>query len=980
VPNRLTACIWFWLLAGARAALAIGQPLYIAESPVSGGFAIVQGRAAAAIWVDFNDYPGVLRAARDLQTDILRVTGSEPVLATNQETSAADTIFIGTIGRSRIIDRLAASNKIDVSQTVGKWESFLIQVVPNPVPGVRSGLVIAGSDKRGTIFGIYDVSEQIGVSPWHWWDSVAVKTKKNIFVQPGRYAQGPPSVKYRGIFLNDEAPDLSNWVREKYGGIAGIPGNPANYGHEFYTNIFELLLRLKGNFLWPAMWNNAFNEDDPQNAALADEYGIVMGTSHQEPMIRAQKEWDRRYQKTIGSWNYAKNPDVLEDFWREGVRRNKNYESIITLGLRGANDTPMASGGPEANRALLEKIIGVERGIISQEINPDLARVPQAWCLYKEVQDFYNAGMRVPDDVTLLWAEDNWGNIRRLPTAKERLRAGGAGVYYHFDYHGGPRSYQWINTSPIPKIWDQMSLAKEYGADRIWVVNVGHFKGYEFPMEYFMSLAWNTSRWTNDNTSEFTQLWTAREFGQEFAPEIADIISKCSKYNGRRKPELLEPDTYSLVNYQEAERVVADFDLIAAKAEQIQNRLPAADRNAFYDLAAFPARAAAQLNAMYRAAGKNALYARQGRASANSMADQTVALFQAHTNLMAYYNHTFAGGKWDHFMDQSHVGYRGWRDPPENTLDAIKLTRIDVPQAAAMGVAVEGSESAWPVDSGVPILPQFDSFNRQRHYIDVFNKGTAPFQFSASADKSWIQIDRSSGTIQQDDRLWISVDWERASKGHAAGSVMISGAGAQVLVNVNASNPAELDRASLRGFVEGEGVVSIEPEHYTRKIDSGESRWIRVADYGRTLSGMRAESPPDASPNGNAAACLEYQMYLFNVGAVGVETIAGPTLNFAPDHPLRFALSFDDAPPQTIILVPQDYSAQNGNRDWETTVMDNARCSTSTHLLVAPGYHTLKLWMVDPGVVIQRLIVNCGGQRPSYLGPPESYCNLQKSQ
>jgi hypothetical protein len=907
-----------------------------------------------------------------LQTDIGRVTGREPILSSNQETRGPRTILIGTIGKSPLIDGLVGAHKIDVSSIVGKWESFSVQVVPNPLPGVESGLVIVGSDKRGTIFGIYDLSEQIGVSPWYWWDGVSIKKKNEIFVKPGRYTQGPPSVKYRGIFLNDEAPDLSNWVREKYGVVDGIPGKPANYGHAFYTNIFELILRLKGNYLWPAMWNNAFNEDDPQNPILADEYGIVMGTTHQEPMLRAQKEWDRKYQKTIGSWNYAKHPEEVENFWREGLRRNKNYESIITLGLRGANDTPMAPGGPEANRTLLEKIIGVQRKMIAEEINPDVAQVPQLWCLYKEVQDFYNAGMRAPDDVTLLWAEDNWGNVRCLPTAEERRRSGGAGIYYHFDYHGGPRSYQWINTSPIPKIWDQMSLAKEYGADRIWIVNVGHFKGYEFPMEFFMNFAWDTSRWTNGNLGEYTRLWAAREFGPKFAPEIADIISKCSKYNGRRKPELLEPATYSLVNYQEAKSVVADFDAIATRAERIQTNLPEEDREAFYDLVAFPAKASAQVNELYVAAGRNELFARQGRASANDFADQTVALFQEHTNLMAYYNRTFAGGKWDHFMDQSHIGYRGWQDPPVNNLSAIKLARLDVPDEAAMGVAVEGSELAWPSDTNLLALPQFDAFNQQRHYIDVFKKGKTPFQFAASPVEPWIKISQRSGRIEKDNRVWIGVDWRRAPKGESTGSVNIAGANTNIIVKVNVFNPAELSRNSVRGFVEGDGVVSIEPEHCTRKTDAGTWRWIRIEDYGRTLSGMRAEAPPD-SPPPDAAPCLEYQMYLFHAGTVDVETISSPTLNFAPDRGLRFAASFDDGPTQVVTLVPQGYSAQNGNRDWETTVKDNARYSHSSFTLAASGYHTLKIWMLDPGVVLQKLVVNLGGLRQSYLGPPESY-------
>ncbi|HKI68498.1 MAG TPA: glycosyl hydrolase 115 family protein, partial [Verrucomicrobiae bacterium] len=437
--------------------------------------------------------------------------------------------------------------------------------VPNPMPGVDNALVIAGSDKRGTIYGIYDLSEEIGVSPWYWWADVPPKHHDQLFVRAGKFIQGPPSVKYRGIFLNDEAPDLTDWVREKYGTVPGMPG-VANYGRGFYTNLFELMLRIRANYLWPAMWNNAFNEDDPDNARLANEYGIVMGTSHQEPMLRAQKEWDRSPGRKYGNWNWnnTNQRPALIQFWRDGIRRNKNYESIITLGLRAEND----SGAP-IGKDLTGQIIGVQRKILAEELNPDLTKVPQLWCPYKEVLEYYNEGLRPPDDVTLLWPDDNWGNLRRLPNADERQRSGGAGIYYHFDYHGGPRSYQWINTDPIPKIWDQMTLAKQYGADRIWIVNVGHFKGYEFPMEFFMDLAWNTPHWTSQKLNQYARLWAQEQFGPQCAAQIGDILTLYTKYNGRRKPELLDANTYSLVDYDEFERVVADYEAIADKAEKI---------------------------------------------------------------------------------------------------------------------------------------------------------------------------------------------------------------------------------------------------------------------------------------------------------------------------------------------------------------------------------------------------------------------------
>jgi len=993
-----TACLL--ALAVAPPGYALGEEPYVTYSPLPGALALVHETAAPLV-VDAQDWPGVLRALSDLQADVERVSGVRPEIATSIPAPAGNIVIVGTLGRSALIDGLVHSNKLDPGAITGRWEAFLIEVVAHPLPGVERALVIAGSDKRGTIYGIYSLSEQIGVSPWYWWADVPVVHREALFVKPGRFVQGPPAVRYRGIFLNDEAPDLTNWVMAKFGSVPPradppVPQGVANYNHLFYARLFELVLRLKGNYLWPAMWHNAFNEDDPENPRLADEFGVVLGTSHQEPMLRAQEEWDRRYLGTVGHWNYATHPDLLEKFWRDGIRRNKADESIITIGLRGANDTPMAEGGPAANRELLEKIVGVQRNILRDEMNPDVTRVPQLWCLYKEVQEFYDAGMRVPDDVTLLWCDDNWGNLRRLPTPEERQREGGSGIYYHFDYHGGPRSYQWINTSPIAKIWDQLTLARQYGADRIWIVNVGHFKGYEFPLEYFMNLAWDPDRWTNDNINEYTRRWARREFGPTYATDIAEIVSRYTKYNGRRKPELLAPDTYSLIDYQEAETVVADFKAITARAEEIYRQLPADARDAFYELVLFPTKASALVNELYLAAGKNAWYARQGRASTNDWAAETRALFQADTNLMDYFNRTLAGGKWNHFMDQPHLGYTTWRDPPRNNLDAIKLVEIAVPDTAALGVAMEGSDAAWSGAAGDASLPKFDAFNRQRHYIEVFNKGKAPLDVTAVASATWIVLSETRdavekprslwaklfpsvakirGTVGKDRRLWVGVDWNRAPQGTASGTVKVTGANGEVTIKVEAFNPIEVTRASLQGFVEGEGFVSIEAEHYAGKTDAGASRWIRIEDSGHTLSAMRATAPVDApgATPGKDSPCLDYRMYLFSTGRAEVTAILAPTLNFMPRRGLHVAVSFDDETPQTVTLVPQDYIAQHGNMDWEKCVGDNARPVRTTHTLTKPGYHTLKIWMVDPGVVLEKLVVDLGGLKPSYLGPPESY-------
>jgi hypothetical protein len=944
----------FSSLALSGPGFALGEERYIETEYNPRNFVIVHAKQRTPIYVDADDVPGVVRAVHDLQKDIERVTGGSPALATSWQTAGPNLILIGTLGKSAIIDRLVREKKIDATAIAGKWESFLVETVPHPLPSISSALVIAGSDKRGTIYGIYDLSEQIGVSPWYWWADVPVHRHDTLTVQPGIYSQGPPAVKYRGIFLNDEAPALTGWVKENYG----------NYNHEFYERVFELILRLKGNYLWPAMWNNAFNEDDPANPRLADEYGIVMGTSHHEPMMRAQQEWKRH---GTGPWDYSKNGQVLREFWTQGLKRNKDYESIVTIGMRGDGDLPMSDS---ANISLLEKIVADQRNIIGTAYQRDPSTVMQDWALYKEVLEYYDKGMRVPDDVTLLWCDDNWGNIRRLPTPEERKRPGGAGIYYHFDYVGDPRNYKWINTNPIPKVWEQMNLALNYGADRIWIVNVGDLKPMEFPIEFFLSFAWNPSRWPKENLGEFTRMWVTREFGPQHAVEIAEILSKYAKYNGRRKPELLEPGTYSLVNYREADRIVDDFNAITKEAESLYAKLPVEQKDAFYELILHPTKASSVVNELYVAAAKNQLYASQGRSGTNALADEVESLFKKDAELSAYYNHTLAGGKWDHMMDQTHIGYRYWQEPPVNNVP--KVTRIALPQAASMGVAIDGSTIARPDSPEKAFLPQFDVFGQQRSYIEIFNRGKTPFTFQASRSDSWITLSQVQGHIEQEARIWVSIDWPRVPYGLQRGSITISASTGQTLaVNLQALRPATQAPNDLDGFVETNGYVSIDATHYTKKVDQHTVRWEKIDDLGRTDSAMTLfPVTAESTKPGENAPRLEYKMYLFTAGDLRVDAILDPTLNFVPGRGLRYAISFDDQPPQTI-----DALADRSTEAWSTAVKDGVRKSSSTHQIAAPGYHTLKIWMVDPAVVLQKLVIDLGGVRPSYLGPPESFHN-----
>ncbi|WP_426320610.1 glycosyl hydrolase 115 family protein [Pseudoduganella sp. R-43] len=941
------------LVAGvAGSAHALGQKPFIATERAAaapGSVVLVEAGRASTLYVDAGDHAGVLRAAASLQEDIGQVSGVRPALE-NSTPRGKDVIIIGTLGKSHLVDGLVKAGKLDAKAIAGKWEGWLVQSVAEPMPGVERALVIAGSDKRGTIFGIYELSEQIGVSPWYWWADVPVKRANALYAALPAPVSDAPAVQYRGIFLNDEAPALTGWAKQHYGG----------YNHQFYEKVFELILRLRGNYLWPAMWDAAFYDDDPLNGKLADEYGVVIGTSHHEPMARAHKEWTR-YGK--GPWDYSRNEAVLKDFWWKGAVRAKDYEKIVTLGMRGDGDEPMSE---ESNVALLQRIVGDQRKMLSK-----LPAAPQVWALYKEVQDYYEKGMRVPDDVILLWCDDNWANIRRLPTAEERKRPGGAGVYYHFDYVGGPRSYKWLNVTPIPKIWEQMHLAWEYDARKLWIVNVGDLKPMEVPIEFFLSYAWKPDAWPASRLQEYLQQWAAREFGPEHAVEIADIVAKYTKYNGRRKPEQLEPETYSLVNYNESERVVGEYRALAEKAERINGQLPEAKRDAFFELVLYPVKAGAVVNELYATAGMNRLYARQGRAAANVLAERARELFRQDAALSEQY-HALRGGKWNHMMSQTRLGYTYWNQPPLNVMPAV--SEVQLPAAGALGVAVEGHAAVWPGPGAEALaLPALDAYEKRARHVEVFNRGSLPLSFTIIADQPWLVLSRTEGSVAVQERISVDVRWADVPRDAREATLTISGDdGSRAMVRVPIRQREVAVETAVAGqggrFVETGGVVSIEAAHFTRQVTPAGRSWLLVPDHGRTLSAMTA-LPVHATGGlaGPQAMRLEYDVALAKPGRFTLHTTLAPTQKFQPGGGLKFAVSIDNEAPQ-IVNMHADASLAV----WERSVSDGAVTFRTTHAVRSAGAHTIKFWAISPGVVLQKLVLDAGGLKPSYLGPQES--------
>ena len=615
------------------------------------------------IYLDNNDCRGVNYAAKALVKDIQKVSGSPAFLlsdantalsgGSNSQANARANIIVGTIGHSAAIDRLIKQHRINAKLLQGKHEKFIITLIDGQ-------LVIAGSDRRGTIYGIYELSQQMDVSPWYDWADVPIEHHDSIFVNKGIYTDGEPAVRYRGIFLNDEAPCLTSWVKNTYG---------TEYGdHRFYQRVFELVLRLRGNMMWPAMWGWAFYADDPENEKTADEMGIVMGTSHHEPMARNHQEYARN-REGWGAWNYQKNKQGLQKFFREGIERMKGTEQIVTIGMRGDGDEAMSE---DADTQLMQQIIADQRQIISDVTGKKASETPQVWALYKEVLDYYDKGMKIPDDVTLLLCDDNWGDVRRVPNAQERKHKGGWGLYYHVDYVGAPRNTKFLNVTPVQNPWEQLTLAYENGIDRLWILTVGDLKPMEYPISQFMDMAWNPHKYSVEHITDHTRDFCMQQFGgakqvgnenfgKSQAEEAARILNLVCKYNGRCTAEMLDKNTYDLES-GEWQEVVNQYLKLEADALRQYNSLPAAYHDAYRQLILFPVEVMSNLHQMYFAQAQNHKYYEQGNPLANEWADECERLFKRDAELCDFYNHKMSNGKWNGMMTQKHIGYTSWND------------------------------------------------------------------------------------------------------------------------------------------------------------------------------------------------------------------------------------------------------------------------------------------------------------------------------
>lgn len=594
--------------------------------------------SGATIGFSEQESKAVQLAIGSLQQDFQRVMGFTP------QRSEQPTLLIGTVGCNSRIDQLVKSRQL--ADLKGKREKYIVATIDGQ-------LVIAGSDRRGTVYGIYELSRQLGVSPWYWWMDVPVARRDYAGVLPGQYTDGEPAVEFRGLFLNDEAPCLTSWVKHTFG---------TDYGdHRFYAKVFELILRLKGNMLWPAMWGWAFYADDPENSKTADDMGIIMGTSHHEPMARNHQEYVR-HRKEWGPWDYQKNQQQLDRFFREGIERMRGTEDMVTIGMRGDGDEAMSE---EADTRLLQRIVENQRRIIKEVTRKPANKTTQVWALYKEVLDYYDKGMRVPDDVIMLLCDDNWGDVRRVPNAKERKHPGGWGLYYHVDYVGAPRNTKWLNVTQTQQMFEQLSLAYDYGIQRMWILNVGDLKPMEYPIQLFMDMAWNPKEYTQQSVTDHTRRFFGSVLGssanEHIATEAADIFNRNCQYMARVTPEMLDAQTYNVAT-GEWRRVADDYARLERRALRLFAEIPDEARDAYRQSVLFPVQAMANLYDMYYAQAMNRVLADAGNPDCNEWADRVEQCFHRDAQLCHDYNKVLANGKWDGMMTQKHIGYTSWND------------------------------------------------------------------------------------------------------------------------------------------------------------------------------------------------------------------------------------------------------------------------------------------------------------------------------
>lgn len=942
-------------------------------------FTLASPRQTAAILYDASDAAVVKRAAELFAADVEAVTGRRPqVTSATGETGPA--VIVGTVGGSALIRRLSEAGKIDTAPLEGAWERYLIQTVANPLPGIRKALVIAGSDRRGAAYGLFTLSELIGVSPWYWWADVPVKKHAALHVDaPPTYSQ-TPSVRYRGIFLNDEDWGLTPWASQTFEPERG------NIGPRTYAKVCELLLRLKANYLAPAMHpvSTSFNQI-PENKLVADTFAIVMGSTHCEPLLlNTASEWDT---KTMGPWNYDKNKEGINRVLTQRVRENSPYENVYTLALRGLHDGAMSTTLPMHEKVrMLQQALLDQRQILAENIDRPVETVPQAFTPYKEVLEIYSNGLELPDDITIVWPDDNYGYMKRLSGVREQRRTGRSGVYYHVSYLGVPHSYLWFSTTPPSLMYEELRKAYDTTADRLWLLNCGDLKGSEMQVSLFLDMAWDIGRFTADNVVTYPARWLAGIFGEAYYDRLEAMTREHLRLAFPRKPEYmgwgyhwnrfdhnceqLTDTDFSFTNYDEAPRRLEAYRKLGARAEALLHEIGDEARPAFYQLVYYPLRGAELMNRMTLGGQRNRWYARQGRAATNAVRDEVQRCYDSLQVITRGYN-SLLGGKWNHMMSmrQNYDGVSSYFNLPHlATHDAAGAPRL------ALQVAGEDVTGARAFHA----LPAFDNYLRRTYPVEIYNRGGGTLAWTAHASEPWVVLSKSAGKTADEERITVGIDWEKAPSGNAVPAQIVFRAGEQSeKVLVSLFNPTAPSRAELRGiYVENNGCVSIPAAGCHRVRENDRIKITVVEDLGIEGPALQLGDPtaPLQIFRSRDVPCAEYDFYAFDAGSVDVYTYVLPTFPLHADRDFRigentntdtkYSVQIDDGALATPSSSHVEYA-----QVWFESVLRNCAVNKSTLHIDKPGRHTLRIRVGDPGIVLQKIVLDFGGMKRSYLGP-----------
>ena len=942
-------------------------------------FTLASPRQTAAILYDASDAAVVKRAAELFAADVEAVTGRRPqVTSATGETGPA--VIVGTVGGSALIRRLSEAGKIDTAPLEGAWERYLIQTVANPLPGIRKALVIAGSDRRGAAYGLFTLSELIGVSPWYWWADVPVKKHAALHVDaPPTYSQ-TPSVRYRGIFLNDEDWGLTPWASQTFEPERG------NIGPRTYAKVCELLLRLKANYLAPAMHpvSTSFNQI-PENKLVADTFAIVMGSTHCEPLLlNTASEWDTQ---TMGPWNYDKNKEGINRVLTQRVRENSPYENVYTLALRGLHDGAMSTTLPMHEKVrMLQQALLDQRQILAENIDRPVETVPQAFTPYKEVLEIYSNGLELPDDVTIVWPDDNYGYMKRLSGVREQRRTGRSGVYYHVSYLGVPHSYLWFSTTPPSLMYEELRKAYDTTADRLWLLNCGDLKGSEMQVSLFLDMAWDIGRFTADNVVTYPARWLAGIFGEAYYDRLEAMTREHLRLAFPRKPEYmgwgyhwnrfdhnceqLTDTDFSFTNYDEAPRRLEAYRQLGARAEALLHEIGDEARPAFYQLVYYPLRGAELMNRMTLGGQRNRWYARQGRAATNAVRDEVQRCYDSLQVITRGYN-SLLGGKWNHMMSmrQNYDGVSAYFNLPHlATHDAAGAPRL------ALQVAGEDVTGARAFHA----LPAFDNYLRRTYPVEIYNRGGGTLAWTAHASEPWVVLSKSAGKTADEERITVGIDWEKAPSGNAVPAQIVFRAGEQSeKVLVSLFNPTAPSRAELRGiYVENNGCVSIPAAGCHRVRENDRIKITAVEDLGIEGPALQLGDPtaPLQIFRSRDVPCAEYDFYAFDAGSVDVYTYVLPTFPLHADRDFRigentntdtkYSVQIDDGALATPSSSHVEYA-----QVWFESVLRNCAVNKSTLHIDKPGRHTLRIRVGDPGIVLQKIVLDFGGMKRSYLGP-----------